>query len=222
MIDASIRDPVEFMFDPPPQDPSSPQPPNSPGVTSPTLAVNGGPVQPSSPLPSPMFPHQTPASLSPNPSSSPGSKRRSGVHNPGKHLSIEGRHFFAVDATLKVLALLADYLRVIINLETLTPDSVSRVIELLKAFNSRTCQVVLGAGAMRSAGLKNITAKHLGKLSFLLIWLGVLMGSLGSVGVAESVDYDIADTIRARDVPEAPEPEAGCHAHRVRQTEAGK
>lgn len=30
-----------------------------------------------------------------------------------------------------------------------------------KQFNSRTCQVVLGAGAMRSAGLKNITAKHL-------------------------------------------------------------
>lgn len=37
----------------------------------------------------------------------------------------------------------------------------SRIIEFLKAFNSRTCQVVLGAGAMRSAGLKNITAKHL-------------------------------------------------------------
>jgi vacuolar protein sorting-associated protein 54 len=28
-------------------------------------------------------------------------------------------------------------------------------------FNSRVCQVILGAGAMRSAGLKNITAKHL-------------------------------------------------------------
>ena len=63
---------------------------------------------------------------------------------------------------MEVLALLSDYLKVIINLETLTTDSVSRVIELLKAFNSRTCQVVLGAGAMRSAGLKNITAKHLG------------------------------------------------------------
>ncbi|KAK3847864.1 MAG: Vps54-like protein-domain-containing protein [Linnemannia gamsii] len=36
-----------------------------------------------------------------------------------------------------------------------------RIIELLKLFNSRTCQVILGAGAMRSAGLKNITAKHL-------------------------------------------------------------
>lgn len=32
-----------------------------------------------------------------------------------------------------------------------------------QSFNSRTCQVVLGAGAMRSAGLKNITAKHLGR-----------------------------------------------------------
>lgn len=31
----------------------------------------------------------------------------------------------------------------------------------MQQFNSRTCQVVLGAGAMRSAGLKNITAKHL-------------------------------------------------------------
>lgn len=30
-----------------------------------------------------------------------------------------------------------------------------------KLFNSRVCQVILGAGAMRSAGLKNITAKHL-------------------------------------------------------------
>lgn len=61
--------------------------------------------------------------------------------------------------------LLVDYLKVIMNLPMLTTDSMSRVIELLKAFNSRTCQVVLGAGAMRSAGLKNITAKHLGEFS---------------------------------------------------------
>lgn len=59
--------------------------------------------------------------------------------------------------------LLRDYLRVIVNLSMLTTDTMSRVIEFLKAFNSRTCQVVLGAGAMRSAGLKNITAKHLGR-----------------------------------------------------------
>lgn len=34
-------------------------------------------------------------------------------------------------------------------------------LHCLQCFNSRTCQLVLGAGAMRIAGLKSITAKHL-------------------------------------------------------------
>lgn len=80
-----------------------------------------------------------------------------------KHLRIEERTYYVVSATAEVLTLLLDYLRVVVNLSTLTPDTMSRVIEFLKSFNSRTCQVVLGAGAMRSAGLKHITAKHLGK-----------------------------------------------------------
>ena len=80
---------------------------------------------------------------------------------PAKSLRIDDRTYFVVSATVEVLVLLQDYLRVVINLSLLTTDSMSRVIEFLKAFNSRTCQVVLGAGAMRSAGLKNITAKHL-------------------------------------------------------------
>lgn len=77
-----------------------------------------------------------------------------------KHLYVESSSFFTVPATSSVLFLLTDYLAVIINLSILT-TAMSRIIEFLKAFNSRTCQVVLGAGAMRSAGLKNITAKHL-------------------------------------------------------------
>ncbi len=78
-----------------------------------------------------------------------------------KTLDIEGRPYFVVEASLEVLALLVDYLKVIINLPLLTTEAMARVVEFLKQFNSRTCQVVLGAGAMRSAGLKNITAKHL-------------------------------------------------------------
>lgn len=84
-----------------------------------------------------------------------------------KHLTIEDRTYFTVPATNEVLSLLLDYIRIIVNLGTLTTDTMSRIIEFLKAFNSRTCQVVLGAGAMRSAGLKNITAKHLGMTFFL-------------------------------------------------------
>ncbi|KAF9937686.1 hypothetical protein BGZ65_001174 [Modicella reniformis] len=57
--------------------------------------------------------------------------------------------------------ILAEYLDILNNISALTTDVMQRIIELLKLFNSRTCQVILGAGAMRSAGLKNITAKHL-------------------------------------------------------------
>ena len=78
-----------------------------------------------------------------------------------KTLSIEDRTYFVVRATAESLELLADYLKIVINLELVVTDVMSRIIEFLKSFNSRTCQVVLGAGAMRSAGLKNITAKHL-------------------------------------------------------------
>ncbi|PWN44300.1 Vps54-domain-containing protein, partial [Ceraceosorus guamensis] len=78
-----------------------------------------------------------------------------------KTLSIEEKQYFVVGASTHVLRLLAEYLRVVINLPLLTTEAMGRVVEFLKQFNSRTCQVVLGAGAMRSAGLKNITAKHL-------------------------------------------------------------
>ncbi|CDO76445.1 hypothetical protein BN946_scf184781.g22 [Trametes cinnabarina] len=153
MVDASIQDPPEFLLGQPPSNTLSPVPPVSPMPNSPSLAVNGAPVaqpRPSSPLPSPNFP--------PSPGRSP--RRRAG-NGPTKHLRVEERAFFAVGATLDVLVLLAEYVKVIVNVPLLTTDTMARVIELLKSFNSRTCQVVLGAGAMRSAGLKNITAKHL-------------------------------------------------------------
>lgn len=99
----------------------------------------------------------------PSSPSAPAVKRTNGAtKNTKVRLRIEERTFSAVSATSEVLSLLLDYLRVIVNLSMLTTDTMSRAIEFLKAFNSRTCQVVLGAGAMRSAGLKNITAKHLG------------------------------------------------------------
>ncbi|KAH8106877.1 Vps54-domain-containing protein [Cristinia sonorae] len=150
LIDASIHDPRELLLNAPP-DPTSPLMPNSPPPSASPL-LNGTAIHPSSPLPSP-----SPNRLSIN--GSPQARKASST--PGKHLKIEDRNYFAVSATLEVLLLLMDYLKVIMNLPMLTTDTMSRIIELLKAFNSRTCQVVLGAGAMRSAGLKNITAKHL-------------------------------------------------------------
>jgi vacuolar protein sorting-associated protein 54 len=88
------------------------------------------------------------------------------LEKASKFLHIESRTYYTVGATLQTLSLAMDYLNLIVNLPILTLDTMSRMVEFLKSFNSRTCQVVLGAGAMRSAGLKNITAKHLGGLFY--------------------------------------------------------
>ncbi|KEP54455.1 putative vacuolar sorting protein VPS45 [Rhizoctonia solani 123E] len=90
----------------------------------------------------------------------PGEEKEENGPNP-KHVVVEDQQFYVVGATLRAIRLIIDYLSIIANLPLLTIDVMPKTIEFLKAFNSRTCQVVLGAGALRSAGLKNITARHL-------------------------------------------------------------
>ncbi|KAF8609922.1 Vps54-domain-containing protein [Ceratobasidium sp. AG-I] len=103
-----------------------------------------------------------PPELMIQPSNTSASNGESSTDGPSpKYITIEDQHYHVVDATLQAIRLLVDYLSIIANLPLLTIDVMPKIIEFLKAFNSRTCQVVLGAGALRSAGLKNITARHL-------------------------------------------------------------
>jgi vacuolar protein sorting-associated protein 54 len=146
LVDSAVRDSPELVIKSD-ADTLFPNPLSINGTSNSTVNTNG--KGKGNPPPAPI--RKGPNGF--NPSSASGSK----------HLLIDGRTYFAVSATAEVLVLLLDYLRVVVNLSLLTTDTMSRVIEFLKAFNSRTCQVVLGAGAMRSAGLKNITAKHLGE-----------------------------------------------------------
>lgn len=44
---------------------------------------------------------------------------------------------------------------------SMTSDISTALCDYIKLFNSRLCQLILGAGAMHSAGLKNINTKHL-------------------------------------------------------------
>ncbi|KAH8731893.1 Vps54-like protein-domain-containing protein [Phaeosphaeriaceae sp. PMI808] len=44
---------------------------------------------------------------------------------------------------------------------SMTSEVSAALCEYIKLFNSRLCQLILGAGAMHSAGLKNINTKHL-------------------------------------------------------------
>lgn len=47
---------------------------------------------------------------------------------------------------------------------------------LLQYFNSRTCQLVLGAGAVEAVGLKTITARHLGMIIISIAYHCLLHG----------------------------------------------
>lgn len=80
---------------------------------------------------------------------------------PTRTLSVDGKQYRVCASLLMLLEMLAEYLSCADKLPALCTDIVQRVGELLKSYNSRTCQLVLGAGAMQLAGLKSITARHL-------------------------------------------------------------
>lgn len=50
---------------------------------------------------------------------------------------------------LILLKMLSEYVDMNNSLPTLSSEVVHRVVEILKFFNTRTCQLVLGAGAMQ-------------------------------------------------------------------------
>ncbi|KAI9469471.1 hypothetical protein LPJ78_000281 [Coemansia sp. RSA 989] len=76
-------------------------------------------------------------------------------------IHVDGSSFHVVGCSLVLVKTVVEYLQCSTSITALAADVLQRLVELFKMFNSRTCQVVLGAGAMRSAGLKNISAKHL-------------------------------------------------------------
>ncbi|XP_048424312.1 vacuolar protein sorting-associated protein 54, chloroplastic isoform X2 [Pyrus x bretschneideri] len=62
---------------------------------------------------------------------------------------------------LILMKMLSEYIDMNNFFPTLSSEVVHRIVEILKFFNTRTCQLVLGAGAMQVSGLKSITSKHL-------------------------------------------------------------
>ncbi|RUS32349.1 hypothetical protein BC938DRAFT_475645 [Jimgerdemannia flammicorona] len=84
-------------------------------------------------------------------------------NDSNRFLVVNGQSFFMVGCGLLLVKMLDDYLRCMANIPSLTTDVMQKMMELLTLFNSRVCGVILGAGAMQSAGLKTISAKHLGK-----------------------------------------------------------
>lgn len=68
---------------------------------------------------------------------------------PAPLLVAGGRGYHVVNTQLIVLGMLGEYLAFRDAVPAFAAEVAQRVLELLKVFNSRTCQLVLGAGAMQ-------------------------------------------------------------------------
>lgn len=81
--------------------------------------------------------------------------------NKKEMVMVNGEPYVVVGAALFFLPQLLEYCSCVDNLPTAAPDLLTRLVELLKTFNSRTCQLVLGAGALSLVGLKTISSRNL-------------------------------------------------------------
>ncbi|XP_017105711.2 vacuolar protein sorting-associated protein 54 [Drosophila bipectinata] len=90
-------------------------------------------------------------------------------------LLVEGKQPYAlVSASLMLIRMLYEYGGSAHRLPLLASYHARNVVDLLRCFNSRSCQLIIGAGAMRVAGLKTITSTNLALVSRalqLVLWL---------------------------------------------------
>lgn len=74
---------------------------------------------------------------------------------------IDETRFILVPSASSLLDSIDTFLSLTSTLPSMTPQISTSLIDVLRTFNSRTNQLILGAGATKIAGLKNITTKHL-------------------------------------------------------------
>ncbi|KAK6058472.1 Vps54-like protein [Cooperia oncophora] len=79
----------------------------------------------------------------------------------GEALMVDNTSYVVVNSALIFSKILADYCECFSALPEFAADLLSRVVELLKGFNSRCCQLILGAGALQLVGLKTISVRNL-------------------------------------------------------------
>ncbi|XP_075059999.1 vacuolar protein sorting-associated protein 54 isoform X2 [Mixophyes fleayi] len=80
---------------------------------------------------------------------------------PSDFLTVDGQKYAVVGTVLILIRIILEYCSCVDDIPSITTDMLTRLSELLKYFNSRSCQLVLGAGALQVVGLKTITTKNL-------------------------------------------------------------
>ncbi|KAF2455449.1 Vps54-like protein-domain-containing protein [Lineolata rhizophorae] len=88
--------------------------------------------------------------------------------------TIDEEKYILVDCTLAALRGIDTFENLAAAIPSITTDVSTVLVDYLKLYNSRSCQLILGAGA-RSAGLKNINTKHLALASQSLSFIVALI-----------------------------------------------
>ena len=74
---------------------------------------------------------------------------------------VDEEKYTVSNSSIFVLRGIERHLILLSHIPSMTSEIASSLCEYIKLFNSRLCQLILGAGAMATAGLKNINTKHL-------------------------------------------------------------
>ncbi|CAH0005102.1 unnamed protein product [Clonostachys byssicola] len=88
---------------------------------------------------------------------------------------IDAEKFILPNSAVLCLQGVATFMQLISGIPSMTTDIASSLVAYLQLFNSRCTQLILGAGATKSAGLKNITSKHLALAAQALSFISTLI-----------------------------------------------
>jgi vacuolar protein sorting-associated protein 54 len=76
-------------------------------------------------------------------------------------INLDGEKFYLVGTALILFRMIAQYSDLVEMFPDCSSEILLHLIEICKSFNSRTCQLILGAGALQYVGLKTISVKNL-------------------------------------------------------------
>ncbi|XP_028161268.1 vacuolar protein sorting-associated protein 54 [Ostrinia nubilalis] len=99
----------------------------------------------------------------------------------GKYLIINNESYAVVGTVQLLIKILLEYCEATKQSPVIVQYIIHCMIELIRLFNSRCCQLVLGAGAIQSAGLKTISTSNLALVSRslqVILWLLPLIKKL--------------------------------------------
>ncbi|VDO54935.1 unnamed protein product [Brugia timori] len=84
------------------------------------------------------------------------------------NLLVDGEPYVVAGTAFILLQMMAQYCDALAVLPEYASELLMCLVELLKNYNSRSCQLILGAGALQLIGLKSISVRHLGIILILI------------------------------------------------------